>query len=240
VVSFGGDSFRYENDNRNWLPGKGQWLAYTYTSTCNGDTCKQFFSMNSQGFPDGMIRPGNKYVDINDAPMFPVLATYRALNPGMNLAPSKEKPWVERGKCLVDGRECLAFDCGVANKYTTQTAYVDPAMDYSVVRVMYTANGNGKVFFNIDIRYKPTAEFGWVPWEWDAVDVSDMHPGTRTAVVKEYSLNVPLPAGEFDITFPPGTFVSDVRHSPEGRKMLVKPSGELRPILREELIHGSY
>jgi hypothetical protein len=111
--------------------------------------------------------------------------------------------------------------------------YVDPAMDYSIVR--YSIIVQGALRSNADIRYQRTTDFGWVPSGWDFTSNPGSSPTLRASEVNEYSLNTPLPRDLFDIQFPLGTHVADERSRQQIKSYLIKPSGEVRPILPEDV-----
>jgi hypothetical protein len=200
VIAFDGERYRFEYTDKIRLSDKRQSVDRTYTATCNESVCKTLYSLTARGWPQGQILPATEPTDLN-GPAFPVLITYRPFNPHGALAKGGLLPLVEQPKCLIDGRECLVFNLGRHSNVKIAVC-VDPAMDYSIVRFSITVQG--ELRSNANIRYQRTADFGWVPSEWDFTRNREGSPELCAAEVKEYSLNRPLPRDLFDIQFPPG------------------------------------
>ncbi|MFN0054710.1 MAG: hypothetical protein ACKV0T_21270 [Planctomycetales bacterium] len=71
----------------------------------------------------------------------------------------------------------------------------------------------------IDFRYKKDAAHGLVLEGWTCTSFTRNGEvdSTRVCDVTDYSINVPIPADEFRIDFPPGTYIEDRRGVKEGR-----------------------
>src|SRR5262249_12474319 len=86
----------------------------------------------------------------------------------------------------------------------------------------------------VDVNYKPDAKAGWVPATWSSVE---RYPDgalrlTVRATVTDYDINRRLDKSEFDIAFPPGTYVHDDK---AGAKFIQKEKGEKREIAPSEM-----
>jgi hypothetical protein len=160
--------------------------------------------------PNGEIRWDEKSPEGNKLSLRGVLPTLRPLDEntgGFNLAAFKPCPSIQ-----VDGHMCMGLMAHVAGGANGlyRTVWLDPAMDYSVRR--YVQSVGGKPVITLDITYDRDPKHGWIPKRWSSIW---MNPETDTLVMAEnaevtsYEINVPIPADEFKIEFPPGTNVHD-------------------------------
>ena len=90
-----------------------------------------------------------------------------------------------------------------------QTLWVDAQYDYSVRRFL-TTRGN-VVRCKLDVDYQRDPDVGWVPKSWTIIRsyVDGSLLMSASSSVGEYRINPTLDAAEFQIEFPPGTYVVD-------------------------------
>ncbi len=208
-----GGRVRYEI--RGKLPSeKGALYEHDSVDACNGKVSK---TLNNKGnnlrYRTGFIYRGlaNRCANLVDP--LPVLWTFLSPDPKTHGFDFDKLEFSAKG--TIDGRECLIFK----NKLSVQQTeffWFDPNMDYSILRC--TVETDGKVESQLDCSYKNDSSGLWLPVKWTTTHFNDYSSGQiRTSgdnQVEFCKLNVRVLDLDFDIVFPPGTFVSDERPQP--------------------------
>jgi hypothetical protein len=76
-----------------------------------------------------------------------------------------------------------------------------------------TTQRNNRTAHQIDVKYRNEEGVGWVPQAWTRNEFSSSGRLLTTTKVDvlEAIFNAPVPAREFDLTFPPGTIVGNAK-----------------------------
>jgi hypothetical protein len=124
---------------------------------------------------------------------------------GLTLQP--DLSMIGRRKCrVVTGR----FRSGAVYRL-----WIDPAAEFSAVRLIVSLNGRDLQQFDIDHEQHQGA--GWTPSSWKVMvmNSSDEYPGQAEVFqsvhvrVAKTEINSSIPQERFDLKFPPGTLVAD-------------------------------
>lgn len=115
----------------------------------------------------------------------------------------------------------------------TREVYVDPARKHIPLR--YSILKNGETVIQIDFIQYEQKDKNLIPvsWKITQVDPSDRLIKTSLlAKLQESSINLPFSPSEFQLEFPPGTWVKDRRNKESGyfHEHLVLSDGERTPI----------
>lgn len=239
-LSLNGDWMRFLNEGPRWEVKLDQFIPQKYISVYDGEESKRFFEKWGEGVhPLGFVNMEKHNPDITAFDLWPILLTYRALHPTMDLL-FHDKPWVlAPGTGVFQERNCVILERqeGV-RKYS---CWVDPERDFTIRRVVETLNGNVGIL--LDIAYRNDPSHGWVPSSWDGRmlgTVTGQLQFSVSARVTDSEINVPIPREEFQFVFPPGTEVSDYRDQTHyvllenGRKRLITHEERNRRATYEE------
>lgn len=133
-----------------------------------------------------------------------------------------------------DGRKCIVLVSKSGDE--KKTLWVDPFLDYGIVKYVDT---RGDFEFQVlDVKWVADEKTGWVPDEWV---MSMFNPDgslneTSHAKIEERGINLSLPVEEFDIVFPPGTWISDFRDPNKPlTDYLVLPNGNKQIVNKADL-----
>lgn len=120
--------------------------------------------------------------------------------------------------------------------------WVDPSRECSVQR--YILSMGGKVRLQLNIDYTRDEQYGFVPSAWE---IARLDPGGNpresvSASVVSFVLNRRIPVEEFQLNFPAGTLVTDLKSdSARGRtQYIVREEGAKRLVTEEETFNASY
>lgn len=141
----------------------------------------------------------------------PPYLIFRSLNVGL----FDPKDYVVTSDCgEIEGRRHVVLQ--EHNKSAAWSLWVDPARDFVVSRFVLSQDGN--LLADGNISYARSNEDGWVPKQWTIVhkDQNGTIKRSITAVVKELAINVPINPHEFELDFPPGTYVADSTRKTDG------------------------
>jgi hypothetical protein len=111
------------------------------------------------------------------------------------------------------------------------TLWIDPALDYSVVRCTMSHGAN--LYFKLDIEYQKDEQHGYVPRAWNGVflKASGGIKEAFRASVSDYVLNDSEAVGDIVLTLPPNTYVIDQTTK---ERYLTRKDGTKRIITAEE------
>ncbi|MCI0640016.1 MAG: hypothetical protein L0Y72_07685 [Gemmataceae bacterium] len=113
------------------------------------------------------------------------------------------------------------------------TFYLDPGMEFAVVR--WTEGSNGQITTKGDIDYFHDKTYGWIPKEWRRVNMHDGKMNTSVSsridsweIGRDNSL-------EFDLQFPANSLIHDRTITREKKvSYILRPDGTKRLITKEE------
>ncbi len=229
--SLSGDNVRYVEIDRRWSASDHVFVTSRYESVFNGTVAKTYYPQGTPPatWPIGFVHKEDAHADARSISLRPCLLAFRA-------SESKLRPFDVRefqslgGKAVIDGKPCV--ELRRQNGNYAERFWVDPARDYVVVRCLETVNES--LVGKMTIQYRADQGAGWVPTKWEHQSLS---PDGRVlvstnAVVSHYEINAHVPASDFEITFAPGTRVSDMKEKTE---YVVKEGGGQRIIEKSEI-----
>jgi hypothetical protein len=93
---------------------------------------------------------------------------------------------------------------------------LEPAKNYSIVRYTLEDRVSKFVAIQIDIEYEPHDEIKWVPSQWSVTKATKSGPTLFSqCVVKKLEINPAMDPSQFELAFPSGTMISDLRGGTE-------------------------
>jgi hypothetical protein len=114
-------------------------------------------------------------------------------------------------------------------------------MDFAILR--FTRMVNERIALKIDLYYQRSGDDGWIPAAWDIITMDTDLDRPRLnchASVTLFQINPPLADTEFQLAFPVGTRVRDLRATPaEGGYYIVRNDEQKRKITPDELRRGA-
>jgi hypothetical protein len=142
-------------------------------------------------------------------------------------------------RLMIDGSLCREY---VPKRLDTSAPryWLDTGKDYLLRRVLWhwKDSKNLRVAVQFDVKYRRDPTAGWVPASW--VSKGFGRDGdqwyTITGEVLSLSINKPQAPEQFDLKFPPGTYVEDHRNE-EKKEYLVQPDGSLGELPKEMKPH---
>jgi len=230
-LSFDGDKMRVSYTNKVWSEEERAFFDQTFISTFNGKVSKSFVPRTKR-WPQGVIRPEEHNLEATNLYAQPVLMMYRATHPTMGMF--LPKSWVLSQQTPVfNGRQCVVLEEMGESSSVQRALWVDPQREFCIVRYLLTQRRNLEV--KLDIEYSQTAQREWVPTRWELVwmrsDGTLRESGLNE--VDKSEINIAIPPAQFDVQFPPGTLVNDLKSKPK-ENYIVLEGGRKRPILPNE------
>jgi len=146
--------------------------------------------------------------------LIPLVHMYRPLDPNFAaLAVTDFRVSPVRGK--IGDVVCVIIEMTKGGRTLPLSLWLDPARDYIVLREHAIANGQDAT--RMDVSYRNDSTFGWIPdaWKYSSVGNAGTSPMIWTGKVIATEINKPIPASEFQIQYPKGTRVTDLRHEPQ-------------------------
>jgi hypothetical protein len=195
-------------------------MAPFHRSASDGTVSQEYNeSGDSSIHSSGIIRPKPHAFDTNSVYNRPILLTYRPLHPTI-LGLRRDQYRIAAVSGTIDGHSCIVVE-ETGDGPIRKSYWVDPKREYIVLR--YASKVEGKDRTRQDIQYEQRGDYGWVPVYWKTVALreSGRFDESTECRVTNCSVNEPLAAAEFQITFPAGTMVLDEVH---GREYLIERS----------------
>jgi hypothetical protein len=230
LVVIDGTKIRVE-DNHPLPPGAGgEITTRSEVKTFDGLTGAVFLpaGVDGKGYPVAAMSK-NDETGLGSPILIPIGLTFRGLSPLLHsFSINKVKP--TEATFAIDGAQCQEYAVTESGAGKA-SLWLDPSKGY-VLRRMQSRNRVG-VVDQLEVSYRRHDSFGWVPSSWVH---SKRHPDGRTLIstkveVLTLRLNDPQPAAQFDIRFPPETFVNDFREGERNAKYFrVQPDGSMREV----------
>jgi hypothetical protein len=185
-----------------------------YVSASDGEVSKAFWPIPNKlrNYPKGLIFSDKRCTDADTLDVKPLLWMYRALDP--RFAFSEKSLQLSPRAGIVNGTSCaiVAFVKGEQEF----SIWTDPARDFVPLRFMITSSATGEVSTQCDVTYQQDPKHGWIPEAWRIVQPATAHlQKSIVAHVADYSINIEVAKSRFQIDFPPGTVVIDMRNNSE-------------------------
>jgi hypothetical protein len=204
--SFSGESLQLYND--------GALEHREYVSASDGDVSKAFWPIPNKlrNYPKGVIFDEKICSDASTLDVKPLLWMYRALDPRFAFSENQLQLLPRTG--VIDGRACAIV--GFVNGQTKYSIWTDPARDFVPLRFTISSSVTGETMTQADITYRQDPSHGWTPTGWQIVQRAngDMRRSI-IARVTDSAINIAIPRSRFQIDFPPGTVVIDMRNNSE-------------------------
>jgi hypothetical protein len=173
----------------------------------NGTEARSLFPVNVGDFPIGTISPSSKEGHSREMANQPLCLAFRMLDEHLGFPTLVDG--VIDGVAMDDsGQLCDLVesepwrDMRIVVWFSRERGYVPTRMQ-AFVRERLTDD--------LQIQYKSHDIGGWIPTAWQRVSMGDTGKvvGTIDATVTSVSINQRVSDGQFDLRFPPGTWVYD-------------------------------
>lgn len=232
-LSFDGAKMRYSYAGKNpdWKDSK--LVFRDYTSAFDGDLCKILQEAEeSRPYPKGTITNEKRSEDVTTAAVMPILCAFRFLHREMR--PLHCDALRVAGEAKLRDRPCILLEEPPQDppRYAKSSFWVDREREFSILRWSLSSR-QGIALRQVDIDYAKDAKAGWVPVRWKSVRQAEggQVQASWTAEVTEFTINPVLLASEFQLDFPAGTIVQDMR---TGGGYIQPEGGQKRMILASE------
>lgn len=234
-MTMDGDKLRYFSSNFT-LTTEGKLVPQKGTTVSTSVGVKDLQEPGATSYPRGNILPPvADGLSITAPGQVALLLTFRPLHPATIYFRNVARRYVVvPGRSVFAERSCVQLkEVGTDPRFPITSVWLDPERDFVVVR-MVQDSPTGPLSQLTFEEFRQT-ENGWVPLKWTKTSLnSDGSVSTSCrASVRHFTLNVLMDEKEFELEFPPGTWVTDGR---EKTRYILKEGGEKRIILGEELV----
>lgn len=231
---------RFEGNHPLWYGERGEAVPNQVIRVANTNTSKAFYP-NGQGIekhPSGAIPNSPINTALQLYYLRPIGLAFRGQDRTLTSYPVSLfilSPHRHR----IGERDCLEYLLKLG-KTNTMSYYVDPQIDYNVLRIQHLKEG--RVFTQLDIVYAVNNICGWAPESWvhhwySEIGLLQRRTDVRVVTAK---YNEPLAEDKFDIVFPTNTHVWHARDQKyyrvqeDGRLRLLSDSGnELSSVIAQ-------
>ena len=211
VLILDGDKVRYEMNGPAWSGIQNKIVDQEYRLVLDGSTEKSLFdTRRGAQIPSALSsiqlnEHNHKHFTIFRC--FSIFAHSRCKSSKISI-----DLWrLGNSPSRLNDRPCIVME-SLASKTYVQKLYVDAEKDCAVIRIE-DLDGQ-RIVFEEDIEYEKNRDGEWVPSKW----TGSLH-GSRMGQVLEacsatmvrHRLNLPIRAEEFELTFPVGTAVTEMR-----------------------------
>ena len=201
-----GDKWRYESESPIVNSTRDGFIVQKQTTVSKGGIAKVYMAPGAYDYPLGNITE-TKPTDVPRVSISrPPFLIFRSLsngffNPGDYIVKSDAEGLAKSRLVVLHERQ----------QSPRWSLCADPDRDCVITH--YALSVASKELVTADLTYIQSAEHGWVPKAWRIVELDRQGRmcQTTTAVVKEWQINTPIAAEEFELTFPVGTVVRDFR-----------------------------
>jgi hypothetical protein len=221
---------------------KGSPSSEAFIATFDGMTSKKLYpvTQNHQGeiYPSGFIFKERKAQTDKQLMVWPFRWSFGTINLGpVDFSPAHVSIVPVSG--MFDGDPCVLAKISQEGR-ETDVLWFDPKKDFSIVRYVQERRSGGGA--QLDCSFSHDASGLWLPVKWTA---TWFDPENKPWMVYEMAtqhavVNMAIPPEEFDLQFPVGTVVSDMREGqPKGRSgtfdYVVEDNSKKRRITWDEL-----
>jgi hypothetical protein len=240
TVVVDGDKRRTERDGVA-VSREDQLFRSEHVVAFDGEILKGYMTSPPGSHPTGAVSAG-KDGSALEVYLYPVYMTFRPFHRVMGEFDKQEmldpaRFAVDSRRVPIGGRPCILLNelPGTA-KPSTRSLWLDPERDFVVMR--YVQRQGEIVQFQIDIREHRREAPAWVPMAWKMVIFQGVGRmvESMTAKVRDHAVNPAIDPRAFDVDFPPGTWVEDLRAGttvPESI-YIVQSGGKRRPVTLAE------
>ncbi len=213
-------------------PAGGKGGKTIYRSAFNGQVSVDYFPPANVDFAVGTIYDSDGYKEIRSIGIRPLLLVYRPFAHNM-LRADLSTYSVLPDDAAVNGIRCIILRQDAPPGRRVQESYfLDPSRQFLPLRFLSTHSGKPTV--QIDIEFTSDAKFGFVPSGWKLLFLrpSGAINTSQVATVQSVAINDPISDDQFEIEFPPGTWVRDARTKDQ---YIVRADSTRRRITPDEL-----
>lgn len=226
-----GEKVRLEYSGQEWAHARQAFRPVQYVSVFGKEQKSCYLEGTGHAtWPLGQVCVGPNYRDAHLAAVQPLMLAYRPLAASMMAV--KVLQMSVKGKAVIDGRTCMELTESLLQKGSVMYWWLDPEREFVVLRRLVMVNR--KPFEEIEIRYWEDKAVGWVPHQWRTISYNASSGKLlciHEATLEEAVFNGPVEHTAFDITFPPGTVVTDEK---TGSSYLIRSDGSRRVIQEDE------
>jgi hypothetical protein len=228
------DKIRIEFIQSISMPNTGHVGKINSIGTFDGTTTKLFSPVEGGGVPSALgsiEKEPRRVIERMLGRHWPITTAFRGVSPSLfGLTIDQLDP--TGASLMIDGSLCREYAPKPPDK-SPPRYWLDTDKDY-VLRRVQTLWNDSRVAAQLDVQYRRDPTAGWVPVSW--VSKGFQQDGalfsTVTVEVLSLSVNTPQAPEQFDLTFPPGTYVAD-RRTDEKKAYLVQPDGSLGELPKE-------
>lgn len=202
------DLIRFEITEELYDSSEKRFMPRKYVSSFDGRTNK-VLRQPAGGAKQGSIYGKDAKQEKESIRLRPLMLALRPADPEFSRIPIESLEVLETPG-FVRGRKCVRLRVPLPRG--RQELYsVDPERDFCIVR--YATELYGKLQSEAEAEYTKDEEL-WIPTTW-TVQVHRYPDGfvqhVYAGTVTEYAINQPLGEGAFEVTFPEGTLMTDMR-----------------------------
>jgi len=201
---------RYDDEGLVWFEGRGtgEFVQERDTVVLGADGVERQLFRFDDGSTGGLLGP-LRYIPAG-VEYQAVLQAYRLTDSVLGKVSPREVRFA--GRAELRGHPCILVEKReeVFQPSMTKRWWLAEDMGYAVLR-WEEKRDSGEHLVQLDMNYTPDQQVGWQLTSWSLTTWGGAHgePLTRTNVATEVHINEPVAAATFQITFPPGTRVSD-------------------------------
>jgi hypothetical protein len=206
--------------------------------TFDGKLGKSLTAKSAGNYPRGRVAKTNETHGLDFVGSLPIVIALRGAEWLDRLTP--DRATVSDGD--LDNEAMVILTLSANNGRRTYTIWCDPAKDYHVRRIEYAPNPALRSRY--DISYSQQESGLWIPTRWHRRMAGP--DGTtrlqKTSEVTHYSIGREVSAKEFDLSFPPRTWVKDAVNDrsyillEDGTQRVVTPAEQEAGLPYEEIL----
>lgn len=226
-----GDKISYSRDARQWSAKEQAYVVQPKLAVFDGELGTTLATKGTtyMPWPYAQIRSGPPAV--STLYLGPLMTAFRPFHNRMRIVDIQSMIPTSR-RATIMGRPCMELEQRSGS--SVQRIWVDPSRNYNLVR--YIVMDNERMRSKVDVEYRKGDGGRWLPEKWD-IQMLDLSGKLETAArgkLTKHEINVSVDPGEFNIEFPSGTRVHDVRNPKSPVDYIVKEGTKKRMILPEE------
>lgn len=226
-----GSKISYSRDAQQWSAKERAFVVQPSLAVFDGALGKTLASKGTtyMPFPQAQIRSGPP--PVSTLSLSPLITAFRPFHNKLRIVDIQSMILTSR-RATIMGRPCMELEQRSGS--SVQRIWVDPSRNYNLA--CYIVMDNERMRSKVDVEYRKGDGGRWLPEKWD-VQMLDLGGKLETAArgkLTKHEINVSVDPGEFDIEFPPGTRVHDVRNPKSPVDYIVKEGTKKRMILPEE------
>jgi peroxiredoxin len=205
-----GHYVRYDDEGLVWFEGRGtgEFISAAGTIVLGADGVERHLDRFQDSRPGGLI-DALRHIPAG-VEYQAVLQAYRLTDSVLGRISPREVRFA--GRAELRGHPCILVEKReeVFQPPMTKRWWLAEDMGYGVLR-WEEKRDTGEHLVQLDMDYKADQQVGWQLTSWSLTTWGGAHgePLTRTNVATEVHINEPVAPATFQITFPPGTRVSD-------------------------------